>query len=247
MNLILDAGNTCIKAFIFSNNDIKNRFIFNYSNFIENLNKNTVGYNFEHIFIMGLTNIHKYLQGFDFDIFGKNTIFFDKYTKIPIENCYATPNTLGQDRIAAAVGASVIFPNCNVLIIDAGTCITFDYLDKGRKFLGGSISPGLKMRAKAMNYYTSALPQINLDDIDVLPKIANSTQLALQNGVVVGVINEIEGYINKIDEIFDDAKIILTGGDTVFLAKRLKNMIFAEPNLVAIGLNKILAYNVKTI
>lgn len=247
MNLILDAGNTCVKLFIFNDKDIKNKFIFNYPDFLENVKNIFQDYKFNNVLLSGIENLKKYLPSFNYNFFDANVIKFSNSTPIPIANNYATPKTLGCDRLAAAAGAATIFPNQNAFIIDAGTCITFDYLKEGKTFLGGIISPGLQMRAKAMNVFTSTLPEIKISDVENLSKIPRSTIEALQNGVVQGVINEINGYIDNLSNVFSSAKIILTGGDTVFLAKRLKNTIFAEPNLVAIGLNEILTYNVKTL
>ncbi len=163
-------------------------------------------------------------------------------TPVPIANCYSTPHTLGADRLAAAVGASVVFPGADVLIIDAGTAITYDYLRGGCEFAGGNIAPGIRLRLKALHDYTSRLPLVEPDT--VVHEYGLSTAEAVNNGVVLGVAREIEGYVADFKQKNVKAEIILTGGDSIFLSKLLKIAIFAEPNLVTIGLNRILNYNV---
>ena len=166
----------------------------------------------------------------------------DADTKIPIANLYSTPRTLGNDRLAAAVGATVLFPGCNCLIIDAGTAITYDYVRDGREYLGGNISPGILLRFKALHQYTSRLPLIT--DPQPTDTFGLSTTEAISNGVVTGVIHEIEGYISQFEKKNVNSRIIFTGGGSIYLSKKLKITIFAEPNLVTIGLNRILNYNV---
>ncbi len=163
-------------------------------------------------------------------------------TPLPIVNLYATPETLGKDRIAAAVGATVVFPRTSCLIIDAGTAITYDYVKDGCEYLGGNISPGIDIRFKALHDFTSRLPLITeprpTDDFGL------TTEEALSNGVITGIVHEINGYIDAFEKKNVNSRIILTGGCSIYLCKKLKNTIFAEPNLVTIGLNRILNYNV---
>ena len=163
-------------------------------------------------------------------------------TPVPISNGYSTPETLGADRLAAAVGASVIFPGSDVLIIDAGTAITYDMLINGSEFAGGNIAPGIMLRLKALHDYTNRLPLVepNMPCRDFGLRTAE----AVNNGVVLGVAREIEGYVADLKQKNVKAQIILTGGDSIFLSKLLKIAIFAAPNLVTIGLNRILNYNV---
>jgi type III pantothenate kinase len=163
-------------------------------------------------------------------------------TPLPIRNMYSTPSTLGRDRIAAAVGAAHLFPGCNVLIVDAGTAVTFDFLRNGNEYIGGNIAPGVSMRLKSLHEYTARLPLVRpMENAD---GFGTSTEKALSNGAVVGLVREIEGYANDFEKKNVNSRIILTGGDCIFLSKKLKNTIFAEPNLVTIGLNRILNYNV---
>jgi len=162
-------------------------------------------------------------------------------TKLPIENLYKTKNTLGKDRLAAVVGANNIFPNMNVLVIDMGTAITYDFINEHNQFLGGNISPGLEMRYKALNHFTRQLPLLEKENDFEL--IGDSTKGAIVSGVQNGIIFEIDGYINELKNKLDEFVTILTGGDAIFFDKRLKNTIFVNSNLNFIGLNRILEYN----
>ena len=169
------------------------------------------------------------------------TIIFNNETPIPIKNLYATPETLGVDRLAAIVGAYSLYNNQNILIIDAGTALTIDFINKNAEYIGGNISPGIEMRFKALNYFTKRLPLVSKNDKFNI--IGNSTESAIVSGVQQGMINEIEGYISLFSKEYNDLKIILTGGDSFFFEKNIKNTIFANPELVLIGLNHILQYN----
>lgn len=165
----------------------------------------------------------------------------DAQTKIPIRNLYSTPSTLGSDRLAAAVGANHLFPTTNILIVDFGTAITFDVVSAAGEFLGGNISPGAAMRFRALHEFTSRLPEGRLTyDVSLT---AISTRQAVDSGVIVGIVHEIEGYISHLGRKFDGLSVIFTGGDADYFAKQLKNPIFANYDLVALGLNRILEYN----
>ncbi len=173
---------------------------------------------------------------------GLQAICLGPDTPLPISNSYSTPRTLGADRLAAAVGASVLYPGADALIIDAGTAITYDYLRNGCEYVGGNIAPGIRLRLKSLNDYTSRLPLVEPADPDT--DFGRSTSEAINNGVVMGVIAEIESYAERFKQKNVKHVIILTGGDAIFLYRKLKITIFAEPNLVTIGLNRILNYNV---
>ena len=165
----------------------------------------------------------------------------DHHTPIPITNKYETPATLGKDRLAAAVGVFSLFPNQNAVFIDAGTCLTYNFIDAGGNFLGGNISPGLSMRLRAMHEFTSLLPLAKKQYNEAL--FGTNTAMALENGAVKGAIYEIQSFINQTKADFGDVNIILTGGDAILFAKHLKFKIFAFPNLVLLGLNEILRNN----
>lgn len=171
------------------------------------------------------------------------TVFFSAELNLPIKLEYKTPSTLGKDRIAAVCGAYVLFPKYNSLIIDAGTAITYDLLEGGLIHVGGNISLGLQTRFKALNTFTGKLPLLEIKE-KKQKLLGQTTEEAIRCGVQNGMIYEIDGCIDAFKSQYSDLKIIFTGGDCFFFEKLLKNRIFAEPNLTAIGLNKILELNV---
>lgn len=162
-------------------------------------------------------------------------------TPMPIGVSYETPQTLGVDRLAAAAGANSLFPGSDLIVIDAGTCITYDLIDAEGVFQGGAIAPGLKMRLKAMHHFTKRLPLI--EEPQEAGLIGKSTVKAMQSGAVNGMAREIEGMIGAYREQYEDARVLMCGGDVSFFESRLKLPIFAVPELVLIGLNRILQYN----
>lgn len=164
-------------------------------------------------------------------------ILLNSCTPLPITLDYETLETLGADRIAAAVGVHSLFPDANCLVIDFGSAITIDYVDKKGRFSGGNISPGMVMRFKALNSFTGSLPLVSPSEIKSIT--GKNTKEAINNGVVLGIIFEIEQYINK----YPDCKIIFTGSDALFFAKKLKFTIFVVCNLVMIGLSKVADFN----
>ena len=163
-------------------------------------------------------------------------------TPLPIKKEYKTPQTLGADRIAAAVGANWLYPEKDLVIIDMGTCITYDLVDRLGTFQGGLITPGVKMRFAALHSFTKRLPlfePVNLPDL-----IGKSTKEAIESGVMNGVLAEIEGIIDRYRHISPSLCVVICGGDIPFFESSLKPTIFAVPELVLIGLNRILRYNV---
>ncbi|GAB4233894.1 MAG: hypothetical protein Tsb0034_07350 [Ekhidna sp.] len=159
---------------------------------------------------------------------------------LPVTLDYKTPETLGADRIAAAVGATVLFPNTNSLIVDVGTCMTLDFVDESNVFRGGVISPGLKMRMKAMADYTSRLPNVSEDFNGVQSDpIGKSTKECLISGAYWAMIHEINGVIRYLEEDFTSINVILSGGDTDFFESKLKAHIFAGSKIVQTGLYRI--------
>ncbi len=167
----------------------------------------------------------------------------DATLPLPIVNEYETPETLGKDRLAAVVGATVFFPRQACLVIDAGTCITIDLIDAKGHYRGGNISPGLQMRLRAMHEFTARLPRPALK----WPAdwIGRTTDTALQNGALRGALLELAGYERLSHDEFGDINVLLTGGDSHILAKNWKSQIFVNQNLVLHGLNKMLTYNVE--
>jgi type III pantothenate kinase len=186
----------------------------------------------------------KHLDSNRFEIPGK-WIELSHETPLPIKIIYSTPETLGHDRIAGACGAYALLPGKNCLIIDAGTCMTMDLLLRTGIYLGGNIAPGLQMRLRAMHEQTARLPLAEPAWPDLT--FGDSTLHALQNGACLGMIMEIEGLFNRAREAYHQVSIVITGGDSAFLAGRLENQIFVEPELVTQGLFQILSFNVKNI
>lgn len=237
MNLIIDIGNNftkigtslstnkIININIFRNNSIR---IIDYINSINNIEKII-------ICTVGKENI-ELRQSISAQILN-----FTYTTSIPIKNLYKTPETLGLDRLAAIIGGNTLFPNKNLLIIDAGTALTIDFINSKTEYIGGNISPGLQMRYKSLNTFTEKLPLVSKNNEFNI--IGNSTKTAIESGVQQGMVNEIDGYINHFKKNYKDLRVILTGGDGFFFEKNLKNSIFANSELVLLGLNNILLFN----
>jgi type III pantothenate kinase len=157
---------------------------------------------------------------------------------LPVKIGYETPETLGKDRIALAAGAADRFPGKNILAIDAGTALTIDLVTSEGFFVGGNISPGMRMRFAALHQQTFSLPEI--EPSEEVPLIGRNTREAILAGVVNGIIYEIDNSINSLNNKYNDLHVIMTGGDAPYLSARLKNRIFVEENLVLNGLNAIL-------
>ncbi len=160
---------------------------------------------------------------------------------VPFKNLYSSPKTLGVDRIALATAAFYNHPHSNTLVIDAGTCITYDMITERGEYLGGAISPGLLMRYRALHQHTAKLPL--LDPSPFVELIGNSTEKSMHSGVINGISQEIDGVISQYHRRFEHLTVILTGGDGQFLSNRLKNTIFANSNFLLEGLNYLLEYN----
>ncbi len=160
---------------------------------------------------------------------------------LPIQNLYGTPKTLGVDRIAVAVAANYLYPRNNCLIVDVGTCITYDLIDESGAYQGGGISPGVEMRLKAMHKFTSKLPVVASHGKPEL--IGKTTKECMLSGAINGTIAEINGIIGQYHQFYDNLTILFCGGGAIFFESKIKDHIFAIPNLVLIGLNQILRYN----
>jgi len=169
-------------------------------------------------------------------------IELDHTTPIPLKNKYQTPDTLGYDRIAAAVGAYTIQPGENVLVIDTGTAITYDIVTSEGAFVGGNISPGLEIRFRSLHKYTNRLPLLERPAEDP-PLVGSSTREAIYSGIVNGVLFEMDGFITEMSQKYPKLQVVLTGGDAKYFEGKLKNSIFVDLNLNLIGLNRILDYN----
>tara|TARA_R110000868_G_scaffold125037_5_gene330425 strand:+ start:93 stop:818 length:726 start_codon:yes stop_codon:yes gene_type:complete len=240
MNLVIDAGNSLIKISVFRENKELFHEQFEISQFMVRIK--SIFKKFSSISNAIVSSVGT-LDKKDIAVI---TLFCKVHqvsykTKTPFKNSYATPETLGVDRIALATAAFYQNPNGNTLIIDAGTCITYDMVNDYGEYLGGAISPGLAMRYKALHQQTSKLPLLSATEI--IDFIGNSTNTSIHSGVVNGISTEINGVINQYNERFKDLTVILTGGDALFLSKRTKNTIFANPKFLLEGLNYLLEYN----
>ncbi len=241
--LCVDIGNTLSKFGVFENNKlcyfhsaIKVEYNF--------LNEILQKYKINAAILSAVTDIPEHITALVQQNVG-NFINLDHKTKVPVENKYMTKETLGNDRLAAVTGASYVYPAENLLVIDAGSAITYDIINNKSEFIGGKISPGINMRYKALNSFTSKLPLIT--GIDNYLSIGDNTRDSIIAGVLQGVVFEMDATIEFYIREFEIQKVILTGGDSSFFSKKLKNTIFEVQNLVMIGLNRILNYNVESI
>jgi type III pantothenate kinase len=162
-------------------------------------------------------------------------------TPLPITNLYRTPEELGNDRLAAVVGGASVFPGQDVLVIVAGSCITYNILTSANEFHGGAISPGLNMRFRALHTFTGKLPLIQFKEIN--DPIGRSAEQSILSGVINGIVAEMEGFASLYREKYPGMKVILSGGDLKHFDNRLKISIFAVPNIVLLGLHEILTFN----
>jgi type III pantothenate kinase len=242
MILAIDVGNTRVKAAVFEGSTVLEGFFFFKEDLSENIQNILKKYKeVTHLVISSVSDIDK-----------KSFLTFESLVKIhfvshndsfPFINKYKTPQTLGVDRMVLAAGATLQFPDQNRLVIDAGTCITYDFIDESNNYLGGAIATGLQMRYAALNYFTSKLPLLEVESPEHF--IGNSTSQSIHSGVVNGLVYEIDGFIEEYKALYPNFIIILTGGDTVFLAKRLKNTIFANSNFLLESLNQIFQYKIE--
>jgi type III pantothenate kinase len=237
MNCIVDRGNSKTKIYFFEGDELLKS-----ASFLNNDKISIQGFlkknSFNTGFISTTSNLPSYLKGNKFKVLDINT-------PIPIKINYNSPETLGTDRIALACGAQYLYPNQNCLIISAGTCITLDILDKEGVYQGGIICPGIQMRAKAMHFFTKKLPLIHFSSKLDFPLLGKSSIACLESGVFNGALAEISSYIEQFSALYKDLTVIITGGDRFLFEFRLKNKIFAQENLQALGLNRILRYNAK--
>lgn len=241
MNLVIDQGNTKAKVALFDNGELiwEDEVPELTIDYIVLLQKQ---YAIHHCILSTVKPLSAvlttYLQG-AFSRF----IELGADTLLPVEIGYRTPHTLGADRIAAIVGASEQIKNEAVIVVDAGTAITYDFLNSNGVFEGGNIAPGIHLRLRALHEFTGKLPLIDKEGDS--PRTGYSTETAIRSGVVNGVCFEIEGFIAKIKATHPSVLVFLTGGDSNFLAEKLKYPIFVDKKLVLKGLNRILNYNVE--
>lgn len=237
-NICIDIGNSRIKLAI-----IENDSVIHFAKFEHNDSSKIIEWVEDKIFDRGiystvLKEIPEWLQSISQKC---PLVRLSPDLKIPLQIRYKTPETLGSDRIAGMVAALSQFPNENLLIVNAGTCVTYDLVNNQHEFLGGNIAPGLDMRWRAMHEFTASLPRIKEINLES-GLLGFSTLTAIQNGGLQGIVLEIEGYFGRLLVNYADIKCILTGGYAPYLVNHLKIGIFAEPYLVLKGLNTILNY-----
>jgi len=238
MNLIIDIGNTRAKIAVIKENSILKKMTSDIANIKKDIKKLQKDYTFKNCIISSVSkfDLSVLKNSFNFD----NIVELNHHTKIPFINKYNTPSTLGVDRIALASAAVTQYPFENVLVIDAGTCITYDLINSNSEYLGGAISPGIKIRYKSLHTFTANLPQLEESNFTL---IGIDTESSIHSGVLNGLIQEIDGVISQYKAKYQNLTVVLTGGDTNFLAKKLKSTIFANPNFLLEGLNSILIHN----
>jgi type III pantothenate kinase len=242
MLLTIDIGNTRIKYAVFEHNtNLENNFFLKstlVSSVEKLLNKYTT---ITDCIISSVGNIEKEaFLTFETKI---NIHFVTNQFDFPFINTYTTPLTLGIDRMVLSAGAIYQFPTQNRLVIDAGTCVTYDFIDAENKYLGGAISPGIRLRYESLHNYTAKLPLLQKENPEAL--IGNSTSQSIHSGVINGLAFEIDGFIEHYKLQYSNFIIILTGGDALFLSKRLKNTIFANSNFLLESLNQLFQYKIQ--
>jgi len=235
VNLVIDFGNTRTKAAIFKDDTLLEK--------IDDLAVHDIPalidqHKPHHTIVSSVSKTKDELEA----TIGTNAMYLSHQSNLPFKIAYNSPTTLGLDRIAAVAGAQHIFPNTNCLVIDSGTCVTYDVIDKDGVYHGGGISPGINMRFKALNTFTANLPLV--EGAENISLVGKTTVESIQSGVIHGIIGEIEQFIRMYKDKFADLQIIICGGDAKYFENRLKADIFASPELVLTGLNRILLYNV---
>lgn len=239
MYLIVDIGNTCAKLAVFDGAEMlcveqcSNRTL-------DALPSLAARYPFQRGILSSVIDLDESVRA-AWEALPFPRLQLNSHTPLPITHRYATPETLGPDRIAAVVGAHDRFPNHDILVIDAGTAITYDFIDHHGCYHGGNIAPGMAMRFKALHAFTGRLPLVE-SSADV-PLLGDTTASAIQSGVVRGIQWEMEGCIRQLQRIYPDLLVFLTGGTTFSFDTNVKSTIFADKFLVLKGLNRILRYN----
>lgn len=234
MNLVVDIGNSSSKVGIFEKDHLLRKEVFTAA---EAMHAFVSSVEVEHAIVGSVTG-----ETFSPPVKGK-LIHLNAQTALPITNGYRTPKTLGVDRLAAACGAWAMFPGEASLVIDAGTCINMEYISADGTYGGGSISPGVRMRFEAMHTLTARLPLAQ--PVEAPSLTGNDTISSLQSGVMVGILMEMQGAIGRYQEFNPGLRVILCGGDSHFFENHLKPPIFVAPDLVLMGLNRILLHHVK--
>ena len=242
MNLAIDIGNSRSKAAIFSSGELIERFA------EENLSVQLLKElksrfpKLDKVILSAVSGVSPEVTDYLKSAFSLY-LALDPTTPVPIQNHYKTPETLGLDRLAAAIGAKELFPGKDLLVIDAGTALTFDLVERSGTFAGGNISPGLRSRFRSLYEFTHRLPLV--EEQEHWPDIGQTTEEAIRAGVLNGMILEMDGNIDHFRKKLPGLQPVLTGGDALFFERRLKNAIFVKFEITLIGLNRILEHNVE--
>ena len=239
LNLIIDIGNTAAKVALFDGGEMV-EVLTESNQSLDCLEALCVKYPVEQGIVATVIDLSERvlaaLVALPFPL-----LWLDSKTPLPVTNLYETPETLGYDRMAAVVGANEQYPRRDILVIDAGTCITYEFIDSKGQYHGGNISPGMQMRFKALNQFTGRLPLIDSNGRK-LP-MGRDTETAIRAGVLKGMEYEISGYIESMKHKYPELLVFLTGGDDFSFDSSVKSIIFADRFLVLKGLNRILNYN----
>lgn len=242
MNLCIDQGNSRTKIAIFNEDgSMVNNFIYKQFS-AQDIEKLCDLYPIENSIISSVVNIEPAVVN-SLSRRSQHFVLFDHNTPVPLTNRYDTPHTLGQDRLAAAIGANTLCPNTNLLIIDAGSAITYDYVNAENQYVGGNIAPGMKMRFMALKNQTKKLPLVEIDEKQIIPLFGSNTHDAILAGVVRGIKYETEGYMRTLQKRVGHFETFLTGGNAAYIQANLRMPVRLEKFLVLIGLNRILTYN----
>ena len=238
MNLVIDFGNTNIECGIFDANRLIDQLSFPGTKEVRDFINQSIYYQ------IGVCSVNQSKA----DIFEaipelKSALFLSHTTPSPLRIDYKTPETLGMDRLAAAIGANAIFPGKSLMVIDIGTCITYDFVTREGVYEGGLISPGIELRYNAMNDYTKNLPLLNQRDTSLL--IGKSTEESMVSGVINGIAGEMQSHISQFMLNNADLKVIMTGGGAKIFESKIKSDIFVALEIVLVGLNRVLEYNVE--
>lgn len=241
MHLLIDAGNSRIKLAQYQSPDALQLWHF------DDIQSMKIFFRQQRLSGPGLlSNVGKWDLGWLGD-FCHPFVQLSASTPLPLSMAYRSPQSLGLDRRALAVAAATLYPNKNVLVLDAGTCLTGDFVDQQKRYQGGFISPGLQMRFKALAHYTAKLPQEDWQENEPPPVLGDSTKSSIISGVVNGLCFEIEGQIAHYQKEYGSLQTILTGGDAQRLVAPLKSAIFADPNFLLHGLDQILRYQLASL
>ncbi|MBK6265553.1 type III pantothenate kinase [Marivirga sp. S37H4] len=235
MNAAIDIGNTKVKLGIFEDEKLVS---FETFNSLEDLSIEIKKKDIAKIIVSSVRESNDFIS--EILRLDNEVVFLDFNTPLPFINHYQSP-TLGLDRIAVVAGAQALFPHKNSLVIDMGTCITYEIIEGGKHYYGGAISPGMHMRFKSLHNFTARLPLVTVEH--PIEQVGKTTEKSIQSGVVHGVIGEMEAFIQTYKEKYSPLNVIITGGDAKYFESKIKATIFAIPELVLVGLNAILRHN----